>query len=340
MHTAATTQLKDEIVSVIGGSGFIGRHVVAALARSGYRVRVLCRRPDLAYFLQPLGIPGQIALVQANVRKLASLKSALAGSHAVMNLVGIIAERGAQTFEAIHVHGAEKAARAAREAGVDRFIHMSALGADFGSPSRYGRTKAEGERRVRAAMPQAVILRPSVVVGPEDSFFNKFAEMARFSPVLPLIGGGKTRFQPVYVEDVAKAAVKALEDETLSGKTLELGGPEVWTFRELMEYMLMVIRRRRMLVSVPFGVAKVMAWPAQFLPGPPLTPDQVKMLMRNNVVSDKARAEGRTLEGIGIEPDGIEAVVPDYLVRYRPAGQFTIVQEALAELSEQEQTAR
>ncbi len=336
MHTVASSKLRKEIVSVIGGSGFIGRHIVAALARDGYRIRVLCRRPDLAYFLQPLGIPGQIALVQANIRNLASLASALEGSDAVMNLVGIIAERGAQTFEAIHVHGAEKAARAAREAGAQRFVHLSALGADFGSPSRYGRTKAEGERRVRSAFPKAAILRPSVVVGPEDTFFNKFAEMARFSPVLPLIGGGKTRFQPVYVEDVAKAAVRVLEDASLAGKTLELGGPEVWTFRELMEYMLLVIRRRRMLVSIPFASAKVMAWPAQFLPGPPLTPDQVKMLMRDNIVSAKAQAEGRTLEGIGIAPDGIEAVVPDYLVRYRPAGQFTIVQEALAELGAEE----
>jgi NADH dehydrogenase len=334
MTKDAERKLRDEVVSVIGGSGFIGRHVVAALARAGWRIRVVCRRPDLAGFLQPLGIPGQIAFVQANIRRRESLLPALEGAHGVMNLVGILAERGRQTFEAVHVRGAEAVARTAREAGVRRMVHVSALGADPGSPALYGRSKAEGEKRVRQNFPDAVILRPSIVVGPEDSFFNRFAAMARFSPALPLIGGGRTRFQPVYVADVAAAAVRALEDEALSGRILELGGPEVWTFRELMEFMLMVIRRRRLLVPVPFGLARVMAWPAQFLPGPPLTPDQVRMLMKDNVVSERARAEGRTLEGIGIEPDGIEAVVPDYLVRYRPAGQFTVVREALAEMAE------
>ncbi len=336
MAARENRQLRDEVIGVIGGSGFVGRHVVAALARAGYRIRVICRRPDLAGFLQPLGIPGQIAFVQANIRRRESLLPALAGLHGVMNLVGILAERGRQTFEAVHVRGAEAVARTAREAGVGRLVHVSAIGADPGSPALYGRSKAEGEKRVRQNFASAVILRPSIIVGPEDSFFNRFAAMARFSPALPLIGGGHTRFQPVYVADVAAAAVKALEDESLSGQVLELGGPEVWTFRELMEFMLMVIRRRRLLVSVPFGLAKAMAWPAQFLPGPPLTPDQVKMLMKDNVVSEKAKAEGRTLEGIGIEPDGIEAVVPDYLVRYRPAGQFTVVREAIAEMAERE----
>ncbi len=336
MAARTDRQLRDEMIGVIGGSGFVGRHVVAALARAGYRIRVICRRPDLAGFLQPLGVPGQIAFVQANIRRRESLMPALEGLQGVMNLVGILAERGRQTFEAVHVRGAEAVARTAREAGVQRLVHVSALGADPGSPALYGRSKAEGEKRVRQNFASAVILRPSIIVGPEDSFFNRFAGMARFSPAIPLIGGGFTRFQPVYVADVAAAAVKALEDDSLSGQVLELGGPEVWTFRELMEFMLMVIRRRRLLVSIPFGLAKVMAWPAQFLPGPPLTPDQVKMLMKDNVVSERAKAEGRTLEGIGIEPDGIEAVVPDYLVRYRPAGQFTVVREAIAEMAEHE----
>ena len=323
---------RGKMVAVIGGSGFIGRHVVAALAAAGYRIRVVCRRPDLAGFLQPLGVPGQIAFVQANVRDRRSLLPAIAGAEAVFNLVGILAERGRQTFEAVHVRGAEAVARTAREAGAKHLVHVSAIGADPGSPAAYGRSKAEGERRVRHNFPAAVILRPSIVVGPEDDFFNRFARMARFSPALPLIGGGATRFQPVYVADVAAAAVRAMEDPALAGRVLELGGPEVWTFRELMEFMLAVIRRRRLLVPLPFGLARVMAWPAQFLPGPPLTPDQVRMLMRDNVVGEAAIAEGRTLEGIGITPDGIEAVVPDYLERYRPAGQFTVVREAIAEL--------
>ncbi len=333
MSTNGCTGSNDRIVSVIGGSGFIGRHTVAALARTGWRIRIICRRPDLAYFLQPLGGPGQIAFIQANVRDRASLEAALAGSDAVVNLVGILAERGRQTFEAVHVRGAETVARAAADAGVERLVHVSALGADPGSPAAYGRSKAEGERRVRAAFGDAVIVRPSVVVGPEDRFLNLFADMSRFSPVLPLIGGGRTRFQPVYVGDVAAALARLLEGDDQAGRIYELGGPEVWTFRELLEFMLSVIRRRRLLVPIPFGLAQIMAWPMQFIPGAPLTPDQVRMLKKDNVVSEKAKTEGRTLEGLGIEPDGIEAVVPEYLARYRPAGQFTIVREAISELA-------
>ncbi len=323
---------RQEIVSVIGGSGFIGRHVVAALASAGWRVRVICRRPDLALFLQPLGAPGQIGFVQANVRDAASVKRAVEGSQAVLNLVGILAERGQQTFEAVHVKGAQAAAEAAKAAGVAHFIHVSALGADRDSPAAYARSKAAGEEAVRRAFPDAVILRPSIVVGPEDEFFNRFAAMARLSPALPLIGGGKTRFQPVYVGDVAEAVRLLVESGKARGQTLELGGPEVFTFRELMRFMLRVIRRRRLLLPVPFGLAKVMAWPMQFLPGAPLTPDQVKMLQRDNVVSEQAVREGRTLEGLGLEPEGIEAVVPPYLERYRPAGQFTVVRESIAEM--------
>ncbi len=323
---------RKEIVSVIGGSGFIGRHVVAALAAAGWRVRVICRRPDLAQFLLPLGAPGQIALAQANVRDAASVRQAVEGTEAVLNLVGILAEHGKQTFEAVHVQGALAAANAATAAGVETFIHVSALGADAGSPSAYGRSKAKGEMEIRRVFPAAVILRPSIVIGPEDEFFNRFASMARMAPALPLIGGGRTRFQPVYVGDVARAVLQLVESGARRGQTLELGGPEVFTFRELMRFMLAVIRRRRLLLPVPFGLAKVMAWPMQFLPNAPLTPDQVRMLERDNVVSERAKREGLTLEGLGIEPEGIEAVAPPYLERYRPSGQFTVVRESIAEM--------
>ncbi len=325
------SQAHKGIVSIIGGSGFIGRHVTAALAARGWRIRIVCRRPDLAGFLQPLGDAGQIAFVQANVRNPQSLRPALAGSHAVLNLAGILREQGRQTFEAVHVEGAQAVARAARDAGAERLIHVSAIGADAGSPSRYGRSKAEGERRVKQAFAGAVIVRPSLVVGPEDEFFNLFADMARFSWVLPLIGG-KTRFQPVYVGDVAGAISALLDAREQEGKVFELGGPEVLTMRELLEFMLTVIRRKRLLLPVPFFAARIMAWPMQFIPGAPLTPDQVLMLQRDNLVSRAASEEGRTLEGLGIAAEGIEAIVPEYLARYRPQGQFTVVREALASL--------
>ncbi len=321
------------IVSIVGGSGFIGRHAVAALARRGWRIRVICRRPDLAGFLQPLGDAGQIAFVQANIRDRASLAAAIEGSRAVLNLCGILNERGKQTFEAVHVRGAEALARAAADTGAEKFVHVSAIGADAGSPARYGRSKAEGERRVRAAFPGAVILRPSAVVGPEDRFLNLLAEMARFSLALPLIGGGRTRFQPVWVGDVAAAIARVLETDEAEGRTYELGGPEVWTFRELTEFVLSVTRRKRLLIPVPFALARVMAWPMQFVPGAPLTPGQVDMLKKDNLVSPRAVEEGRTLQGLGITPDGIEAVAPDYLTRYSPAGQFAIVHDALAAIA-------
>ena len=323
---------REEIVGVIGGSGFIGRHVVAALAAAGWRVRVICRRPELAQFLQPLGAPGQIAFARADVTEPEAIGKAVSGAQVVLNLVGILAERGRQTFEAVHVKGAAAAARAARDAGARGFIHVSAIGADVESPSAYGRSKARGEQEVRRIFPQAVILRPSVVVGPEDDFFNRFAAMARISPFIPLIGGGDVHFQPVYVADIARAVAQLVETGAHRGRVLELGGPEVFSFRELMAFMLRVIRRRRLLLPVSFRLAKAMAWPAQFLPGPPLTPDQVEMLKRDNLVSAEAQAEGRTFEGLGIAPEGIEAVVPPYLERYRPAGQFTIVREAIADL--------
>ena len=324
------TRARGEIASIIGGSGFIGRHVTAAMAAQGWRIRIICRRPDLAGFLQPLGDAGQIAFVQANVRDADSLRPALAGSRVVLNLAGILRERGRQTFQAVHVDGARAVARAARQAGAERFVHVSALGADAGSPAAYGRSKAEGERQIRMTFPEALIVRPSLVIGPEDAFFNLFAEMARFSWVLPLIGHGATRFQPVCVGDVAAAIARLARGKGEKGSIHELGGPEIFTFRDLLSLMLRIIRRRRLLLPIPFSLARVMAWPMQFIPGAPLTPDQVRMLQRDSVVSQAAIREGRTLEGLGLTADGIEAVAEEYLARYRPQGQFTTVREALA----------
>ncbi len=323
---------REEIVSIIGGTGFVGRHVVAALARAGWRVRVISRRPDRAGFLQPCGGPGQIAFLRADIRRPASLAGVLEGSFAVVNAVGILTERGGQTFQAVHAAGAAAVAEAAAQAGVRRLVLISALGAGADSPARYGRSKAEGEARTLAAFPEAGILRPSIIVGPQDGFFNLFARMALFSPVLPLIGGGM-RFQPVRVGDVAAAVLKLLEGPPPSGRIIEAGGPDVRTFRELLEFMLEAIGRRRLLLPVPMPAARIIAWPAQFLPGAPLTPDQLRLMERDNVVSETARREGRTLEGLGVRPGGVEAFVRQYLGRYRPGGQFAPLRRTAAWLA-------
>lgn len=321
----ARVMISDRIVTVFGGSGFIGRHVVRALAESGWRVRNAVRRPDLANHLQPLGAVGQIQSIQANLRNEASIARAIEGSDAVVNLVGILNESGRQTFDAVNAQGARRVAEAAKAAGITAFVHMSALGADPASPSAYARSKAAGEAAVLETIPGAIILRPSVVFGPEDDFLNKFAALARISPVLPLIGGGNTRMQPVFAGDVGEAVAAALPLETpkLRAGVYELGGPEVLTMREIMEYVLKVTCRRRALVSLPFGIARMQASLLQILPKPLLTVDQVKLLERDNVVSDDARAAKRTLENIGIRPTTLEAVVPQYLYRFRRAGQFT-----------------
>jgi NADH dehydrogenase len=317
------TLFQDTIVTVIGGSGFLGRHIVRALAKRGYRVRVACRRPDLAGHVQPLGTPGQIMPVQANVRYPDSIVAACQGATAVVNLPGILFSGGSQTFDSVHAFGAEAAARAAKAVKARAHIHMSAIGADPNSASDYARTKAEGEARARAAYSGTIILRPSIVFGPEDGFFNRFATMARFSPVLPLIGGGTTRYQPVFVGDVAEAVARLVDRGEATGRTYELGGPEIRTFAELMQFMLETIGRKRILLPIPWPIAKMMAAITGLLPRPPLTLDQVELLKTDNVVSDAARREGRTLEGLGIAPDSIEAQVPSYLYRYRKAGQFT-----------------
>lgn len=313
----------DRIVVVIGGSGFVGRHMVQALARRGYRVRVAVRRPDLANHLQPLGFPGQIMPVQANLRFPELLARASASAFAVINLVGILYERGRQTFQAIHVDGVAAAAQAARTAGAERFIQVSAIGADPASRSAYARSKAAGEAAALEAFPGATVICPAIVFGPEDSFFNRFAAMAVWSPALPLIGGGRSRFQPVYAGDVGEAVVRLFERGTTAGQVFELGGPEILTFRQLMEFVLRTIGRRRLLLPVPWWLATVQGAALGLLPSPLLTVDQVRLLRRDTVVSPAAGSDKRTLEGLGIVPEGIETLVPAYLYRFRRAGQYT-----------------
>jgi uncharacterized protein YbjT (DUF2867 family) len=311
----------DTLITIFGGSGFLGRHVVRALAGQEYRIRVAVRRPDLAGHLQPLGRVGQIHAVQANVRHRASVAAAVRGSDVVINLVGILFESGRQRFETVQGFGAESVALAAAAENAS-MIHVSAIGADEHSRSAYARSKAEGERLVLAATPEATIFRPSVVFGPNDDFFNRFAALARMAPALPLVGGGTTRFQPVYAGDVAEAIAKAVAGQAGAGKVYELGGPEVMTFKEIMQYVLATIGRRRLLVPIPFWVAKLEAFFFEFMPKPLLTRDQVELLRSDNVVSEAAHAEGRTLEGLGIVPRSAEAIVPSYLWRFRKTGQF------------------
>jgi len=316
----------DTLVTVFGGSGFLGRHVVRALCRRGYRVRVAVRRPDLAGHLQPLGRVGQVHAVAANLRYPASVEAAARDADIVINLVGILFEAGRQRFESVHAFGAEAVALAAAAFGA-RLIHISAIGADPDAPAHYARSKAMGEKLALAAMPSATILRPSILFGPEDDFFNKFAALARIAPALPLIGGGHTRFQPVFAGDVASAIVAAIDRPETDGAIYELGGPEVSSFRELMQFVLATIERRRLLVPIPFGLARIMAFflelPTRLLSiKPQLTRDQVELLLRDNVVSQQAKHAGRTLAGLGIEPVSMRVVVPTYLWRFRKSGQF------------------
>ena len=311
-----------ELVTVFGGSGFVGRYVVRALVNRGYQVRVACRRPDLAGFLQPLGNVGQIHLMQANLRYPDSVAAAVRGSSVVINLVGILAESGKQKFDAVQFYGAQAVAKAAKDAKA-RLIHMSAIGADADSESGYGETKGKAEAAVRDIIKSAIIFRPSIVFGQEDDFFNRFGAMSRFAPALPLIGGGATKFQPVYVGDIAEAVAKAVDGDLKAGKTYELGGPEVKTFRECLELLLAEVGRSKMFVNLPFFAASAIGKLIGWLPGAPITYDQVVMLRQDNVVSAAASKAGLTLDGIGIKPTPMAAVLPDYLVQYRPSGQFT-----------------
>jgi NADH dehydrogenase len=311
----------ETLVTVFGGSGFLGRHVVRALANRGYRIRVAVRRPGLAGYLQPMGRVGQIHAVQANLRYPDSVAAALRDADIAVNLVGLLFEGGRQRFDALMAEGAGTVAQTADAVGAS-MIHVSAIGADPDAPSHYARTKAEGEQRVHAAQSSAIIVRPSVVFGPEDDFFNRFGAMSRFAPALPLPGGGHTRMQPVFVGDVADGIAKAVDGDLTPGATYEFGGPDAYTFKELMEFVLATVERRRLLLPIPFGLMKFQAAFLQFLPKPPITPDQVELLKRDNVVSEDAKRDGRTLEGIGIIPDSIEAIVPSYLWRFRKTGQF------------------
>ncbi|MFT3940077.1 complex I NDUFA9 subunit family protein [Rhodopseudomonas palustris] len=311
----------DTLVTVFGGSGFLGRHVVSALARRDYRIRVAVRRPELSGHLQPLGRVGQIHAVQANLRYPESVAAAMRGAHVAINLVGILAEGGAQKFDAVQGSGAANVAQAAAAAGA-RMVHVSAIGADPNSPARYARSKAAGEQAVLAAVPQATIFRPSVVFGPEDQFTNRFAALARLSPVLPLVGAD-TKLQPVYVGDVATAIADAVDGLAKPGATYELGGPEQLTMREIMRIILQTTDRNPLLVPLPFGLASLQAMLLQFAPGAfKLTPDQVRMLEVDNVVSEAAKSAGLTLQGLGIQPDSLQAIVPSYLWRFRKTGQF------------------
>src|ERR1700743_627268 len=312
----------DTLVTVFGGSGFLGRNVVRALCKRDYRIRVAVRRPELAGHLQPLGKVGQIHGVQANLRYPASVEAAMRDADIAVNLVGILAPSGAQTFDAVQTEGAGTVAKMAAAVGA-RMVHVSAIGADANSPSHYARSKAAGEQAVLSSVSSATILRPSVVFGPEDDFTNRFAALARMSPALPLIGGGATKLQPVYVGDVARAVADAVDGKTKPGATYELGGPEALSLREIIEIILGITERERMLVSLPFALAKLKAAFLQFAPGDlKLTPDQVELLRTDNVVSEAAKAAALPLEGLGITPDSLEGVAPQYLWRFRAAGQF------------------
>ena len=311
-----------KLVTIFGGSGFVGRHVVRAFAKKGWRVRVAVRRPDLAAHLQPLGNVGQIHGVQANIRYPKSVLAALEGSDAVVNLVGILHPTGHQGFSVVHAMGAETVAKAAARGGIEHFVHMSALGANSASSATYARTKAEGERRVKKHMPDAVIMRPSVIFGPEDGFLNKFASLAQYMPFLPLIGGGQTKFEPVFVGDVAKAIVMAAEGKAKAGMTYELGGPEIMSLEEIYNFILKVTDRKKMLLPLPFLIAKIQAFFFGMLPNPILTIDQVRLLESDNLVSAKAKKARLTLEGLKITPRSMEAQAPLYLEQYRPTGQY------------------
>ncbi len=302
----------DTLITIFGGSGFLGREVVRTLAERRYRLCIAVRHPHLAGHLRPPGQFEEIHAVRANVCSPRSVTAAVRDAEIVINLVGILVEDGAQQFDAVHAEGARIVARAAAQVGA-QLIHVSAIGADARSPARYAQSKARGEAAVLAEVPGATIFRPSIMFGPHDDFFNRFAAMARILPFLPLIGGGDTRFQPVFVGDVANAIAKAVGGQIRPGTIYELGGPDVRTFKELMEFVLSTIGRQRLLVPIPFAIAELQASVLQFLPRPPLTPEQVELLKRDNVVSREAEQEGRTLAALDIDPASFEAVVPTYL---------------------------
>ncbi|MDC9700655.1 MAG: complex I NDUFA9 subunit family protein [Alphaproteobacteria bacterium] len=311
----------EKLVTIFGGSGFVGRHLVQRLAHQGYRIRVAVRRPELANYLRPLGNVGQIHPLHANIRDPCSVARAIEGTDVVINLAAILFEKGPQTFKAIHHHAACRIAQATLDAGITQLIHISALGAESTSPSLYARSKAAGEKEILHFFPEAIIFRPSLVFGPEDQVFNRFAILARLLPFLPLIGS-KTRFQPVFVSDFTKAIARAIEEKTNTGIIYEIGGPEVLTLRELVEKTLSVIQRRCLILEIPFPLAKLLAVFFQLLPRPLFTLDQIHLLKQDNIVSETAIKQGKTLEGLGIKPCGMETILPSYLTRFRRTGQF------------------
>ncbi len=314
--------MASKVVTLFGGSGFIGRYLVRHLARQGHVIRVAVRRPERAAFLKPLGDVGQITPIPASVQHEESVRRAVEGADAVVNFVGILFERRKRSFLAVHVEGARRVAEAAKAAAVGSLVHVSAIGADAGAPARYAKSKAAGETAVLTAFPQATIMRPSIVIGPEDDFFNRFAAMTRLSPFLPLIDGGETKFQPTYVGDVAEAIAVALLEPGHDGKTYELGGPQVFRFKQLLQLLLEEIGRKRMLLYLSSGLASFQARFMELLPVPPLTRDQVLLLQRDNVVSPEAL----TYQDLGIEPQAIESILPTYLDKYRRGGRFSLQQ--------------
>ncbi|SMY09366.1 complex I NDUFA9 subunit family protein [Flavimaricola marinus] len=322
-----------KLVTIYGGSGFVGKYITRRLAKDGWRIRVAVRNPNEAMFVRPYGAVGQVEPIFCNIRDDDSVRAALKGAEAVINCVGVLDEVGKNTFDAVQAEGPERIARIAASEGISTMVHISAIGANEDSDSEYARTKAKGESGVLAHMPSAVILRPSIVFGAEDQFFNRFAQMAQFGPILPVVGAS-TRFQPVYVDDVAAAAVVAVDGNASAG-VYELGGPDVNTFRELMQQMLETIRRRRMIVNIPFPVARLMAGVfgvVRFLSAglvrPPITKDQVANLAVDNVVADDARG----FADLGIEPVAMEAVLPSYLWRFRQSGQYVAIKESAENL--------
>lgn len=315
------------LVTVFGGSGFIGRYVVRALAQRGWRVRAAVRRPDLAGHLQPMGVVGQVHAVQANLRYPESVRRAVDGADVVINLVAVMGSSGRQTLDAVNVNGARAIAKAAREAGAARMIHISAIGADKKAAARYARSKGQGEQAVLEEFPDAIIVRPSIVFGPEDEFFNRFAAMAKIAPLMPLIGGGRTKFQPVFVGDLANAIANVATGAVgKPGTVYEAGGPEVLSFRQLMDRTQEWAGRNRGYFPIPFWLAKIQALILKLVPSSlrPITYDQVLLLQKDNVVTDAAKSEGRTLAALGVPtPHAAATIVPAYLERFRPRGQFS-----------------
>lgn len=323
-----------KLVTIYGGSGFVGRYIVRRLAKDGWRVRVAVRRPNEALFVKPYGSVGQVEPVFCNIRDDASVRAVMHGADAVINCVGVLSESGKNSFDAVQAEGAGRIARIAAEQGVAHLVQLSAIGADANSPSAYARSKAKGEAAVQAAFPAAVILRPSVIFGPEDQFFNRFAGMTRFAPALAVVGGN-TKFQPVHVDDVAKAAVLGVTGKAAPG-IYELGGPDVATFRQLMQEMLGVIERRKMVINIPFFLAHIMAGAFGLLQtltlglftNKILTRDQVRNLSRDNVVAPGAKG----FADLGIVPTAMEAVLPEYLWRYRASGQYASIKNSAKNL--------